>query len=548
MILYLRSCLKYFLFAGLFSLFINTLHLTFPLYMLAVYVRVFEAYRFSTLYALTGLALAGLLVMGILELFRSRLLVLAGIKIDKLLSRPVLKKMLQDLCRTDSIRYTQGLKDINTLRNYLGGNSVFAFFDVPWVIIYLWVIYLVHPVLGAVATGGAVVIFIIGLLQNRLAKTDTDRVELIRKKSKTWRMTSIRTAQELHAMGMAESAADGFCKINDKEMVFQGRIRKISHFLGAVSQSFGILMQVIIFGTGAILVLRNEADPGVIIAASIIMGRALAPINQGIGAWKQTSNAKTAYNNLKRLLEISKNRKKLKPDTVQGRLKIENLTMEINGTTVLSGIDFELAPGEIMGLIGPNGAGKTSLCRMMLGMWEPTNGAVRLDGLDVYEMDTEFLGRYLGFLPQNVELFTGTIKENIARMGETDSERIVAAAKRAGVHETILRFPQGYDTDIGEAGQSLSGGQRQRVGLARALYGSPRLVILDEPNSNLDEAGEKALVGALGNLKEMGATTIMITHKPSLLYTVDKVLMLERGEQKRFGARDEIFGQILNQM
>ncbi|MCG8639714.1 MAG: ATP-binding cassette domain-containing protein, partial [Desulfobacterales bacterium] len=423
MILYLRSCLKYFLFAGLFSLFINTLHLTFPLYMLAVYVRVFEAYRFSTLYALTGLALAGLLVMGILELFRSRLLVLAGIKIDKLLSRPGLKKMLQDLCRTDSIRYTQGLKDINTLRNYLGGNSVFAFFDVPWVIIYLWVIYLVHPVLGAVATGGAVVIFIIGLLQNRLAKTDTDRVELIRKKSKTWRMTSIRTAQELHAMGMAESAADGFCKINDKEMVFQGRIRKISHFLGAVSQSFGILMQVIIFGTGAILVLRNEADPGVIIAASIIMGRALAPINQGIGAWKQTSNAKTAYNNLKRLLEISKNRKKLKPDTVQGRLKIENLTMEINGTTVLSGIDFELAPGEIMGLIGPNGAGKTSLCRMMLGMWEPTNGAVRLDGLDVYEMDTEFLGRYLGFLPQNVELFTGTIKENIARMGETDSER-----------------------------------------------------------------------------------------------------------------------------
>lgn len=545
MIFFLRSCVKYFLFAGLFSLFINTLHLTFSLYMLTVYRNVLGSHSFPTLYATTVLALVALIVMGSLEFCRSRLLVRAGVKLDELLSRRVLKDMLRDLCRADGMKYNQGLKDINTLRNYLGGSSIFAFFDVPWIFIYLWVIYLVHPILGLTATAGAVVIFIIGLLQISLTKKDIEKVGFFNNQGRQWLSTSFRTARELQSMGMIEHAADGFCRINDKALALQDRTGNISHLLGSVSQSFGILMQVIIYGVGAALLLAHETNPGVIIAASIIMGRALAPVNQGIAAWKQTSGARSAYDNLSRLLKTSENEHARALETVNGELKVEDVGLDIGETRVLESISFELKPGEIMGLVGHNGTGKTSLCRMILGMWTPTRGKVTLDGHDVFELDNDALGQFIGYLPQNVELFTGTVTENIARMGKIDSKKIVAAATKAGAHEMILRFPQGYDTDIGDAGQSLSGGQRQRVGLARAFYGNPKLVILDEPNSNLDEAGEQALVGALKNFKALGATTIMITHKPSLLYTVDKILVLKDGEQVRFGDRDEVFGQMM---
>jgi len=547
MIFYLRSCFKYFFFAGFFSLFINILHLTFSLYMLAVYDRVLDSYSFSTLYVVTAMALVALAVMGCLEFIRSRLLVSAGIKIDELLSHRVLKQMLQDLCRVNSVKYTQGLKDINTLRNYLGGNSIFAFFDVPWIFIYLWVIYLVHPVLGMTATGGGIFVLIMGLLQNGLTQKKLKEAASLNLEGKQWILKSFRTARDLQSMGMIHNAARGFCEINDREMELQDKTGKISHILGAVNQSFGVLMQVIIFGAGAALVLAHKADAGVIIASSIIMGRALAPINQGIGAWQQTSGAKAAYDNLNGLLKTSQTKQALVVETLNGDLKVSDASLDIGETSVLKSIDFTLKPGEIMGLVGPNGAGKTSLCRMILGMWAPTKGVVKLDGMDVFKLDNDMVGQFLGYLPQNVELFTGTVSENIARMGEVDSKKVLEAAKRAGAHETILKFAQGYETDIGEAGLSLSGGQRQRVGLARALYGDPKLVILDEPNSNLDEAGEEALVGALRELKASKATTIMITHKPSLLSTVDKIMVLENGEMARFGERDEVFGQMMGE-
>jgi PrtD family type I secretion system ABC transporter len=544
MIVFLRSCSRYFLFAGLYSLFINTLKLTFSIYMLAVYDNVLDGNKFPTLYAVTFLALAALAAWSGLEFIRSRLLVRSGIKLDALLSRRVLKDMLQDLCRADSVRYTKGLADINTLRNYLGGNAIFAFFDVPWIFIYLWIIYLVHPILGMTATGGAVIILTIGLLQNSLTKKDLQQAGILNSQGKQWTSTSFRKAGELQTMGMISNAAEGFCRINDQEMQIQDKAGKTSHILGSIGQSFGVMMQVIIFGAGALLVLVSEANPGVIIAASIIMGQALAPVNQGIGAWQQTSGAKNAYDNLNRLLETSVKKEPVALDSIKGELKVENVGLDIGETPILQSINFSLKPGEIMGLIGPNGVGKTSLCRMILGMWAPTKGIITLDGKDMFQIDNDCLGQFLGYLPQNVELFTGTVKENIARMGTVDAEKVVEAAKKAGAHETILQFAQGYDTDIGEAGLSLSGGQRQRVGLARALYGNPKLVILDEPNSNLDEAGELALVETLQRLKKMGTTTIMITHKPSLLNTVDKILVLQSGKPARFGSKDEIFRQM----
>ena len=544
MIAYLRKCGTYFLFAGMFSLFINTLQLTFSLYMLAVYDGVLSSSSFPTLYAVTALALAALAVSGCLEFCRSRLLIRAGIKLDQLLSRTVLKEMLQNLCRVDSDRYTEGLRDINTLRNYLGGNAIFAFFDVPWIFIYLGIIYLVHPVLGMTATGGAVVVLILGLLQSSLTHQDREQAKTWSSQGRQWVATSFHSARELHAMGMVSAAADGFCARHDQELRFQNKAAQVSHVLGSISQSFGILMQVIIFGAGAALVLLSEANPGVIIAASIIMGQALAPVNRGIDAWKQTAGAKSAYDNLDRLLQASERKKTIEPETLRGKLQVAQVGLNIGESTILQDIDFTLQPGEIMGLVGPNGAGKTSLCRLILGMWEPTHGVVTLDGQPVFELDKDQLGQLVGYLPQNVELFTGTVKENIARMGPVDAEKVVAAAEIAGAHETILRFPQGYETDIGEAGLSLSGGQRQRIGLARALYGDPRLIILDEPNSNLDEEGERALVAALHRLRDKGATTIMITHKMSLLSAVDTILVLHNGNQALFGARDEVLAHL----
>ena len=541
---FLRRCAHYFLYAGLFSLFINTLHLTFSLYMLAVYNGVLGSSSLPTLQAITFLALAALAVWGCLEYCRSRLLIQAGIKLDSLLSRTVLKEMLRDLCRVDSLRYNEGLKDINTLRNYLGGSSIFAFFDVPWIFIYLGIIYLVHPILGLTATGGAVMVLLLGLMQSKLTQKDLLQARVFNAQGKRWLLTSLRSAGAVQSMGMIGAAAQGFCRPNNQELHLLNKAGRMNHALGSMSQSFSVLMQVIIFGVGAALVLGSEANPGVIIAASIIMGQALAPIKLGIGAWKQTADAKNAYDNLTRLLNLSGGKKDILVENVKGDLHVEQASLVIGEATVLRAIDFHLEPGEIMGLIGPNGAGKTSLCRLILGVWVPTSGSVRLDGRDVSLLDKESLGQFIGYLPQNVELFAGSVKENIARMGSVAADKVLEAAMNAGAHETILRFPQGYDTDIGEAGHSLSGGQRQRVGLARALYGNPRLVVLDEPNSNLDEAGEHALMQALHRLKNMGATTIMITHKPSLLSVADKILIMQNGEQIRFGGRNEILGQM----
>lgn len=544
MIVFLRTCSRYFLFAGIFSVFINTLQLTFSLYMLAVYDGVLSSSSYPTLAVVTALALSALAVWGCLEFCRSKLLIMAGIKLDGLLSHRVLKEMLQDLCRVDSRRYTDGLRDINTLRNYLGGNAIFAFFDLPWIFIYLGIIYLVHPILGLTATAGAVINLVLGLLQGRLTQEDTQQARTWNVQGRQWLLTSFRTARELQSMGMIKGAARGYCALNDREMVLQDRAGQVGHVLGSISSSFGVLMQVLIFGVGATLVLVSEANPGVIIAASIIMGQALAPVRRGIDAWKQTAGAQTAYQNLNQLLTTTSQQPSLELATLAGGLRVEAVSLTIGETPILNGIDFTLEPGEIMGLLGPNGAGKTSLCRMILGMWQPSQGVIELDGQDVFRLDSDDLGRFIGYLPQNVELFTGTVTENIARMGTVEAEKVVEAAQRAGAHETFLRFPQGYETDIGEAGLSLSGGQRQRVGLARALYGDPRLVVLDEPNSNLDQAGEQALVRALQGLKQRGATTIMITHKTSLLSAVDKILVLQNGEQALFGDRDEVLQQL----
>lgn len=539
---YFRAVAPYFVGAGVFSLFINTLQLTFSLYMLAVYDGVLTSFSLPTLRVVTLLALSALLVWGGLEFCRSRLLIRAGVLLDRLLCQTVLKKMLQDLSRLDSLCYRDGLKDINTLRNYFGGSSIFAFFDVPWIFIYLTLIYLIHPLLGLTATVGALGVLLIGFLQGKMSQHDLQRAEVFNAHGKQWLSTSLRAANEMQSMGMIGAAGRGFARVNEQELQFQDRAGSKNHALGAISQSFGIWMQVVIFGVGAFLVLQGGVSAGVIIAASIIMGQALSPIKLGISAWKQTADAKIAYDNLNRLLHRDHLKRDLEAKEIDGALTVDGVSLAIGQVRVLKDIHFHLKPGEIMGLIGPNGSGKTSLCRLVLGIWAPSAGKVTLDGLEMCQIDKEKSGESIGYLPQNVELFAGSVKRNIARMGVVVSDLVVDAAVRAGAHETILRFAQGYETEIGEGGVGLSGGQRQRVGLARALYGNPKLVVLDEPNSNLDQDGENALIEALNQLRSNRVTTIMITHKPSLLATVDKILLLRNGEQIQFGDRDSFLG------
>ncbi len=542
---YLKSCMPYFAYAGLFSLFINTLHLTFSLYMLAVYSRVLGSGSMATLYVITLIALAALAVFGFLEMCRSRLLVRAGIKLDALLTGSVLRAMLRDLGRLDGLSYNQGIKDINVLRNYLGGTAIFAFFDVPWIFIYLGIIYLVHPLLGLTATFGALGSLTIGLLQTRLSKDDMKEASQFQAQSRQWLTISFQTARELLSMGMIPNVTKHFEGFTENQLTCQNRASRKGHLLTAVAQSFGVFMQVAIFGVGAMLVIANKANPGVIIASSIIMGRALAPVTQGITAWKQTAGAREAFDNLSKILDTDKSERIPIPENFVPVLSVQHLVLNIGETRVLDDLNFELSPGEILGVVGPNGAGKTCLFRTLLGMWPPSEGSITLDNIPTMDIDDTDMAKVVGYLPQNVELFAGTVSENIARMGEPDAEEVVGAAKRAGAHETILQFSNGYETDIGEAGQSLSGGQRQRVGLARAIFGNPKLVLLDEPNSNLDQAGDIALENTLKYLKEVGATTIIITHKPELLHVADKILVLNKGRQTMFGPGSEVFEQMM---
>jgi PrtD family type I secretion system ABC transporter len=417
-------------------------------------------------------------------------------------------------------------------------------FDLPWVPLYLLVIYLMHPLLGWLAIGGAVVLLVLGLFQEFLTGKRFAAAKTIETRSANLVSVGLRSAEVLTGMNMVRGFVDHWKKRQDQAVYLQTNAFRFSGLFTSLSMGFRVAMQVFVYGLGAYLVLQNESTVGIMIAASIITRQALNPIEQLMSTWKQTVETRGALKRLERLFDRADTPTSMELPRPEGKLDAEAVTLHLANRPVLQNITFGLAPGELMGLIGPSGAGKSSLCRVLLGIWPGTSGKVRLDGADIFTWDGQSLGEHIGYLPQDVELFAGTVSENIARMGTIDSDKVVHAATLAGVHEMILRLPQGYDTQIGEGGSNLSGGQRQRIGLARVFYGDPRLVILDEPNSNLDEPGEKGLLGALMELKKQKVTTIMVTHKPSLLSFADKVLLLKDGQMVMFGPRDEVFQKL----
>ncbi len=542
---FLKQWRPYLIYGGFFSLFINILQLTFPIYMLQIYDRVLSSYSLPTLYAITVAAVLSLIVMGLLEFVRSRLLVRCGVAIDQSLSSDVLDQVLKKSALLGMQASDASLRDVNILRNFFAGSAIMALFDIPWSPLFLAVIYILHPLLGIVATMGAVLLLVFAVINEKVTRKPLDAANIVNGVSTRFTEMARRNAQAVRSMGMVGNVIQRWQGLNDSVTKLQTQASRNGGLLQSLSGWLRQSMQVFIYGVGAWLTLKGDATAGCMIAASIIMGKALAPVMAGISTWKSLVEARGAWKRLDTLFkETSKTETMDLPDPT-GAISAEQASFAIQGTAILKNITFALEPGESLGLLGPSGAGKSTLCRLLLGIWPPVAGHVRLDGADIYTWDQEKLGRHIGYLPQDVELFSATIAENIARLEVVDSEKVIEAAKQAGVHELILSFPEGYDTRIGDGGRVLSGGQRQRIGLARALYRKPRIVVLDEPNSNLDEDGERALIKSWELLKEQGTTVIVVSHKPTLLGGVDKLLLLQNGQVSLFGPRDAVLKKML---
>ena len=546
---FLKQWRIYLVYGFFFSMFINVLQLTFSVYMLQIYDRVLSSYSMPTLMALTVAALISLGVLASLEFVRSRLLVRCGVQIDQTLSRDVLDSILKKASLAGSTPDQATLKDVNSLRNFFAGNAIFALFDMPWIPVFLAVIYVLHPLLGMVATGGALLIVIFALINEKVTHKPLQAANVVNGFSLRFFETARRNARTVQSMGMIGNVSTRWQGFNDTVTKLQTQASRQAGLVTILSSWLRQSMQVAIYGVGAYLTLKGASTPGSMIAASIIMGKALSPVQVGLASWKNVVEARGAWTRLEALFKDRSGGAGAKPEAMDlpaptGLLAAEQVSLAVGGKYLLHNINFSLQPGEAMGLIGPSGAGKSTLCRLLLGVWPATSGKIRLDGADVFSWDHEKLGPYIGYLDQDVDLFPGTVAENIARLGEVDSEQVVAAANMAGLHELILRFPQGYDTRVGEGGVILSGGQRQRIGLARALYGKPRLVILDEPNASLDDEGERALLAAWARLKEEGVTLVVVTHKPSLLAGVDKIMLLKDGAMALFGPREAVFQKL----
>ena len=542
------ACRGAFVMTGVFSFFINLLMLTAPLYMLQVYDRVLTSRSDATLVAITVLAGGLLLVMGLLDMVRSRILVRVGTRLDQKLNATVFSAVFARMLRGLQAERAQPLRDVDTMRQFLTGAGPFAFFDAPWVPFYIGVVFLFHPILGFIALGGAVVLFVIALLSEMLTRKPLQTAGADVAAAYAFADSSLRNAEPLEAMGMLEGLRRRWAKRHGEGLALQALASDRAGALTATSKVIRMSLQVAILGAGAALAIRQEITPGVMIAASILMGRALAPVEQAIGSWRQFVGARSAHRRLQELLDQNRPQpERLRLPKATGSLAVENVVAAPPGAKapVLKGVSFSLAPGEALGVIGPSAVGKSTLARLLVGIWQAASGSVRLDGAELQHWDRNDLGPQIGYLPQDVELFSGSVAENISRFyPDPPDEAIVAAAQLAGVHEMVLELPDGYETQIGDNGAFLSGGQRQRVGLARALYGSPALVVLDEPNSNLDNAGDQALMTAIMTLKQRGTTVVVMAHRPSAIAAVDKILMLNEGRVGGFGPKDEVLAKV----
>jgi len=547
----LKACKGSFISVGIFSLFVNALMLVPTFYMLQVYGRVVTSGSISTLVMLTIIMSVLVITMGSLEWVRSRIMVRVSTKLDVLLSRDVYKASFKRSLESGGMDASaQSLNDLTGLRQFLTGNGLFAFFDAPWLPIYIAVMFMFHPWYGWVAIGSALVLLFLAYMNEKMTGKALGQANKENIAATLYTTKNLRNAEVIESMGMLNTLMHRWGMRQKNVLILQSQASDKGGIVSAISKTFRMLIQSLILGLGAYLAVNHEISPGLVIAGSVLLGRALAPIDLIIGSWKGFIAARSQYDRLNDTLDkLHAEPERMALPAPQGHVLVENLIVCPPGskTPILRGISFGVPAGSVVGIIGPSASGKSTLARALMGVWAPQNGVVRLDGADISNWDKDQLGPYMGYLPQDIELFEGTISENISRFTDVDPEKVVHAAKTAGVHEMILLLPDGYDTVIGSEGVNLSGGQRQRVGLARAIYGSPRLILLDEPNSNLDEVGERALASAIQELKLTGATIFVITHRTTILSQLDRLLVMSAGGVSMYGPRDQVMEELNKQ-
>ncbi len=532
---------------GIFSMVVNVLMLSPTLYMLQIFDRVMISYNVLTLVAMSLVTLFLFGVMAFAEWMRSRVLVRSGVRLDAVLGTRVFNASFEANLAPSGVSPTRAFGDLIQIRQFLTGNGILAFFDTPWTPVYMAVLFILHPMLGVMALFFAAVQGLLAWFGHRYTVAPAEEASKAGSDASAFLQGKLRNVEVLEPMGMVHNLRPRWARRHQHAQLLQGRAQALTHRITAWSKFIRYTQQSLALGAGALLVIDGQLSPGGMIAANVLMTRALAPIDMLVGTWRGFIGARGAFERLEELLAAHPERDQaLSRVAPRGELALREVVAVAPGRAepILKGVSVAVTPGTVTVVLGPSGSGKSTLARCMVGIWPGVSGEVLLDGLPIEGWDRNELGPYLGYLPQDIELFEGSIAENIARFGEVSSNQVIAAARSAGLHEMILRFPNGYDTPIGEAGQLLSGGQRQRIGLARAVYGDPVLAVLDEPNANLDDLGEAALVQAVKGLKAKGSTVFLITHRAGVLAVADRVLVLRNGLVQADGPRDEVLAQL----
>ena len=529
-----------------FSLAVNLLMLIPAVFMLQVFDRVLASQSHETLLMLLIGAAIGLGMLLVLDYLRARLQGVAGNLVAEALSPAVTLAVIAARSRGETA-HAESLRDVASLRSLFSAQGLLALFDAPWLLAYVGVIWLFHPVLGVAAAVSAVVMLLLAWANDWLTRSDIDALQQQATAAGRYLESSFANAEVAQALGMAPALIGRWQELNDKVTALQRPIARRTVAVAAATRVLRQVIQIALLALGAYLVISHEATAGIMVATTVLLGRALAPVEQIVGSWRVLAEGRGALARIRALLEASAGApERMQLPQPRGALTVQNIAFRPPGTdrVVLQSISLQLAAGASLSIVGPSAAGKSTLARMMIGLWRPTAGIVRLDGADLSCWPRESLGPSIGYMPQDVELFQGTVAENIARLGQVDPAKVVAAAARARVHDMILTLPQGYDTRVESAGAQLSPGQKQRIALARALYGDPRLVVLDEPNANLDGTGEQALADAIGELRNQGVTVVVVTHRSTLTRQMSHMLVLEAGRMQHFGPTHQVLVEL----
>jgi ATP-binding cassette subfamily C exporter for protease/lipase len=543
----LLSFRQAFMTVGAFSFFTNLLMLTPSIYMLQLYDRALGSRNPTTLLMLTLIALGLLALMSLLEWIRSMVLVRVGARLDLDVNQRIFNATFERNLRQAGQNPAQALHDLASMRQTLTGAGLVALTDAPWMPIYLIVIFMLHTHLGIFALVGVLLLVTLAVVNERVSAGPLGEAQKLSMAANAQANNNLRNAEVIEAMGMLPAIRGRWFKLHQKFLEQQALASDRAGMLTALTRFARISLQSLALGYGALLTIEGEMTAGMMIAGSILVGRALAPVEALIGNWKQLVSARSAYKRLSELLGMYPARIAGMPlPRPLGEVAVENAATGAPGskTLILRNVNFKLQAGEVVAVIGPSASGKSTLARLLVGIWPTLAGSVRLDNSEIFKWNKDELGPYLGYLPQDIELFGGSVAENIARFGEVDSDQVLAAAQAAGVHELILLLPNGYDTPLGEGGSALSGGQKQRIGLARALYGDPAFIVLDEPNSNLDDLGEAALADTIRRLKAKKRTVVIVTHRMTTLAVADSILVMHEGTVKAHGPRDQILAAM----